>query len=221
MGSVHVSAVVPAFNEEKTIGGVVRALVGSELFRDVIVVSDGSTDRTADEARKAGATMVHQYPWKHGKGAAMLHGVMHTDAPILFFCDADLIGLTAEHMRALIEPVVAGTLAMCVGLRDRGRALLWLERFLPLIGGERALGRKVFESIPDKYLQGFMMETAMNHYCRIHGEQVGTRNLIGLHIRRKMQKVGIVRGAFQYLRMAWEMIRAAALVRIAGWKGEI
>lgn len=219
--SPNISAIVPAFNEEQTIGGVVRALVASKFFRDVIVVSDGSTDQTANEAKKAGASMVHQYPWKHGKGAAMLHGVMHTDSPILFFCDADLIGLTVEHIRSLIEPVVKGELAMCVGLRDRGRAMLWLEHFLPLIGGERALRRQVFESIPDKYLQGFMMETAMNHYCRLHHEPVGTRNLVGLHIRRKMQKVGVLRGAWQYLRMAYEMTRAAFLVRVAGWKGEI
>src|SRR5690349_1876236 len=132
-----IAAIVAAYNEEPTIGPIVKTLVTSHLFRDVIVISDGSTDRTADIARENGASLVHQFPWKHGKGSAMMHGVAHTDADVLFFCDADLRGLEKKHLETLLRPVLHGKLAMTVGLRDRGTFIMKLTRFLPLIGGER------------------------------------------------------------------------------------
>lgn len=213
-----VTAIVSAYNEEPTIGAVVKTLVDSGLFRDVIVISDGSTDRTWQVAKDAGASLVHQFPWKHGKGAAMQHGVAHTDTPLIFFCDADLIGLTVEHLRSVIEPVRNGQAVMCVGLRDRGRFLVRLSQYLPLIGGERCLRREVFESVPDAYLQGYMVETAMNEYCRVHGLPVTTRPLWGLHIRRKMQKVGFVRGLKEYASMGMQMQKAKWIIRVARWQ---
>lgn len=215
-----VAAIVAAYNEEPTIGPIVKTLVDSKLFREVIVISDGSTDGTADVARAAGASLVHQFPWKHGKGAAMMHGVSHTDAPILFFADADLKGLRKEHLEQILEPVMKGELAMCVGIRDRGRLMMKIAAHLPLIGGERAMQRKVFEDVPDKYMQGFMVESAMNYHCRAHHLPYGTVELPGLQIRRKMQKVGFVKGLGEYLHMWWEVCGAMIVVRLAKLRGE-
>jgi glycosyltransferase involved in cell wall biosynthesis len=215
-----IAAIVAAYNEEPTIGPIVKTLVTSHLFRDVIVISDGSTDRTADIARENGASLVHQFPWKHGKGAAMMHGVAHTDADILFFCDADLRGLKKAHLEALLRPVLQGTLVMTVGLRDRGAFIMKLTAFLPLIGGERAMLRHVFEDIPDRYLQGFMVESALNYYCRSRKLPYGTIELPGLHIRRKMQKVGIWKGLLEYLHMWWQIAKAMTIVRVARLGGK-
>jgi len=215
-----VAAIVAAYNEEQTIGPIVETLVQSGLFRDVIVISDGSTDGTADIAREAGASLVHQFPWKHGKGSAMMHGVSHTDAPILFFIDADLKGLRKDHLKKILAPVMSGKLAMCVGIRDRGPLMMKISAHLPLIGGERAMLRKVFEDVPDKYMQGFMVESAMNYYCRSHHLPYGTVELPGLHIRRKMQKVGFVKGLGEYIHM-WKQVWGAMLaVRLARLRGD-
>src|SRR3989338_6070649 len=117
---MKVAAIVPAFNEAKTIGGVVKTLKSSPLIGEVIVISDGSTDATAEIAREAGADLVHEFPWRHGKGSAMGHGVTHTDSSVLFFADADLSGFTVKHIEDIVKPVLAGTYAQVVGLRDRG-----------------------------------------------------------------------------------------------------
>ncbi|MBP9869498.1 glycosyltransferase family 2 protein [Patescibacteria group bacterium] len=215
-----VAAIVAAYNESPTIGPIVETLVESKLFRDVIVISDGSTDQTAEIARNAGASLVHQFPWKHGKGAAMMHGVAHTDAPILFFLDADLKGLRVDHLEKILEPIVNGKLAMTVGIRDRGKIGMALARILPLIGGERAMMRHVFEDIPDRFLQGFMVESALNYYCRSHHLRYGTVDLPGLKIRRKMQKVGFIKGFPEYLHMGWQIVKAMIIVRVARLKGE-
>jgi glycosyltransferase involved in cell wall biosynthesis len=220
MMRTDVAAIVAAYNEEPTIGLIVKTLVDSKIFRDVIVISDGSTDRTAEIARENGASLVHQFPWKHGKGAAMMHGVSHTDAAILFFLDADLKGLAKEHLKKILDQVTGGRMVMCVGIRDRGPLAMKISAHLPLIGGERAMQRKVFEDVPDKYMQGFMVESAMNYYCRSHHLPYGTVELPGLHIRRKMQKVGFWKGLGEYIHM-WQQVWGAMLaVRIAKIKGD-
>ncbi|MBM3204919.1 glycosyltransferase family 2 protein [Candidatus Uhrbacteria bacterium] len=206
-GAQHIAAIVPAYNEEQTIGTVVHELVHSGFFSEVIVVDDGSKDRTADRAKEKGATVYVQKK-NSGKGGAMQYGVQKTNAPILFFCDADLLGLRAEHIRTLITPVQSGHASMCVGLRDRGLIGTWLMRMLPLIGGERALLREVFETIPAKHLVGYRAELMMNARCRALGGVIEKRVLRGLHIRRKIDKVGLWKGSYGYLKMFAQLVHA-------------
>lgn len=215
-----VAAIVPAYNEESTIGPIVKTLVTSGVFRDVIVISDGSTDRTAERARENGASLVHQFPWNRGKGAAMIHGVTHTDADILFFCDGDLIGLTATHLRDLVEPVVTGRHAMAIGFWDRGPFMMNFIQFLPLISGQRCLRREIFEGVPDRYLQGYMVESALNYFCRSRNLSYTTVGLRGLRIRHKTQKVGWYKGFRGYIRMTGQILSAMVSVRLARIRGE-
>lgn len=217
---IDVDAIVAAHNEEPTIGAVVRTLVASRRFRDVIVVSDGSTDKTAQEARNAGASHVIEIPHQGGKGAALIRGVSSTDARFLFFCDADLRGFEARHVDAILMPVVDGRRAMNVGLRDRGRFFLALMQHLPLIGGERALRREIFDAVPDRLMQGFMVESALNYACRREHLRYGSVPLEGLTIRRKMEKVGVLLGLLGYLHMTYQIIRSIILVRVASWHHE-
>lgn len=212
---LEVAAIIPAYNEEATIASVVRTLRSSELFSEVVVISDGSTDATARRAREAGATMVHEFPERRGKGSAMLHGLRHTKATVVLFADADLRGLAAEHLRALLRSVVSGEAAMAVGLRDRGAIGTALERVLPLISGERALRREVLEAIPPRFLKGFQVEVAMNYHCRVRGWKVVAVPLAGLTIRTKVEKVGFLRALPQYGRMFWEVGSALVRVRLA------
>jgi len=212
--STKVAAIVPAYNEEATIGPIIKTLASSETLDEVIVVSDGSTDRTKEIAEAAGAT-VYQLPRVSGKGAAMLHGVASTDAGVLVFIDADLIGLTHDHIDRLVLPVMSGTKSMNIGIRDRGKILSFLSSHLPLIGGERAMSRQVIEGVPPEYLQGFMVESSLNYYCRSRGLSYGSVHLPGLSIRRKMQKVGIRLGMVQYVKMLAQIIKAMLIVRLA------
>jgi len=219
MKKSKIAAIIPAFNEQKSIANVVRVAKNSGFFDEVIVISDGSTDKTKDRAMVAGATLVHNLRLKKGKGAAMLHGVTHTDAEIIVFLDADLKGLKKEHIKQLIDPVWSGKTVMTVGIRDRGKILSCIATHMPLIGGERAMQRFVIENIPPNYLQGFMAEAALNYYCRSRKLKYGTVFLSGLHIIRKMQKVGVLRGLLQYIKMSYTVVKAMFLVRLARLRG--
>lgn len=215
----RVVAIIPAYNEEQTIANIVRTLLSSRLIDDVFVISDGSTDRTKEKAEQAGAR-VHQLSETFGKGEAMIHAATHTNEPILAFFDADLIGLTHDHIERLLRPVITGEQVMNVGARDRGKFWTSISRRLPLISGERAMRREVFEGVPQEFLHGFMVETALNYYCRSRKLRYGSIEMPGLTFRRKYQKVGLYRAVVQYARMFWQVGVAMLAVRFARLTGK-
>lgn len=207
-----VTVIIPAYNEEQTIATVVKTARSSSLIREVIVVSDGSTDRTAEVSRQSGAIVFELRP-NRGKSQAMLYGFGKTDADIILFLDADLIGFTSKHIEQLVEPVLRGECGMNVGMRDRGRFFTAVAHLFPRISGERAMRREIFEAVPSKLMNGFQAEITLNHYCRLLGSRLKTVDLRGLSIRRKYQKVGIVKAVVQYLRMFIQIVRAMFIVR--------
>jgi len=115
----RVSVVIPALNEEATIADVVRA-VPRQVASDVIVVDNGSDDRTVERAREAGARVVRES--RRGYGSACSAGVraLAADCEIVVFIDGD----GSEHpelMGKLVEPILKGTHDFVLGSRLRGR----------------------------------------------------------------------------------------------------
>lgn len=209
------AAIVPAYDEEKTVGDVVRVLKAAREIDEIVVVSDGSTDGTAAAAEAAGADRVLRLAENVGKGGALLRGAAATAAETLFFCDADLVGLTPEFVDRLVAPVREGRCAMRTGLRDRGPLLAPLLRRLPVIAGERALRRRVLEGVPKRFLERFRVEIALDAYCRINRLPVESAPSRGVGQVRKMQKVGFLRGLAGYLAMIWQIAEAFVRTRLA------
>lgn len=215
MQQLTAAAVIPAHNEGKTVGSVVLTLVACGLFREVIVVSDGSSDDTAQVAREAGATLVHELSHQRGKGLALAHGVMHTDADVVCFFDADLRGLTAEHVKAVLDPVARGERYMSIGMRDQGALRNALAVMLPWVSGQRALRRDVFDAIPGKFLAGYGVEISLNYFCAVNGLPYGVVPLKGLGIVTKVGKVGLLRAVPQYVRMWAQVLAGMIRLRLA------
>ncbi|MBI2485270.1 glycosyltransferase [Candidatus Uhrbacteria bacterium] len=201
--------VIPAYNEEATVGDVAAAVKNAPLVEEVLVVSDGSTDRTVQRAHMAGARVIELLA-RGGKGHAMCVGVEAAHTAFVMFLDADIYGITHEHVQKLFEPVERGQAVMSVGLRDRGALLVALMRLLPLVSGERCLSRTLFLSCPSGQLSGYRVEIALNALCREKGGRIQAILLTGVRIRTKVAKVGWRRGLWQYVRM-WGQV-AGALV---------
>lgn len=214
MKKYKVAAVVPAFNEAGTIRDVINAVKQSELVDEIIVVSDGSSDETAAIARSCGVT-VYDLETNVGKGWAMLYAVKRTDADVIIFLDADLIGLESSHVDKILGPVLNGEKEVVVGIRDLGKTYAILHRFLPLTSGQRAIRRHILTKIPPQFIKGFMVEFSMNYYCRLNNLSVGVIFLSGVTIRKKMHKVNFFRALYQYTSMVFEILKCAVLIRLS------
>ena len=112
--SPKISVIIPAYNEEKSLPLVLNDLPKDQLHQ-IIVVDNRSTDRTAEVARKNGATVVHER--RRGYGRACLTGMAALDAPdIVVFLDGDYSDYP-EEISLLVEPILRGEADFVVGSR--------------------------------------------------------------------------------------------------------
>lgn len=200
--------IIPAFNEEKTVGAVVAAAKQCALVAEVVVVSDGSKDRTAKVAAAAGATVI-ALPENRGKGGAMQAGFASVPGDIYLFLDGDLIGLTKEHVTLLLEPIVAGRVEVTLGLFGKGRLATDLaQKIAPFLSGQRALSRRVLSQVPDFSTAGWGVEVVVNRHLQGAGVPVAEILLHNVTQVMKEEKSGLVRGVMSRLRMYWQILQA-------------
>ncbi|MEU9318996.1 glucosyl-3-phosphoglycerate synthase [Streptomyces sp. NPDC048295] len=116
-GRGSVSVVLPALNEEATVGEIV-ATIRRELMEKVrlvdelVVIDSGSTDATARVAREAGARVVHRdailprIPAVPGKGEVLWRSLLVTGGDIVCFVDADLKDFSADFVSGIVGPLL-------------------------------------------------------------------------------------------------------------------
>ncbi len=128
--SPKIAVVIPVFNEQEAIQNVLSD-IPRRLDADVVVVDNGSTDRTVDLARQMGARIVHEH--RRGYGWACLAGIDSLVKPdIVVFLDGDYSD-HPDEMTLLVEPIVEGRADLVIGSRTLGTreagALLPQARF--------------------------------------------------------------------------------------------
>jgi glycosyltransferase involved in cell wall biosynthesis len=114
-----VVVIIPAHNEERSIGRVVRDIPRPPVS-EIIVVNNRSTDRTAEEARAAGATVLSEA--RMGYGYACLAGIAHAtlSAPrAVVFLDGDYSDFPGD-LPLVVEPILRGEADMVIGSRTLG-----------------------------------------------------------------------------------------------------
>ena len=115
-----ISVVIPALNEEEPIAAVVRACLTTGLPGEVIVVDNGSSDRTAERAREAGARVVSEPTPGYGRACAAGLRALSPDCDLVVFLDGDGSDCP-EFMPQLIEPIRRGEQDFVIGSRTRGK----------------------------------------------------------------------------------------------------
>ncbi|MEU6997342.1 glucosyl-3-phosphoglycerate synthase [Nonomuraea sp. NPDC046570] len=116
-GATTVSVVLPARDEERTVGPIVTAIRRHlvervRLIDEIVVVDSRSTDATAARARAAGATVVHQdevlpgLPQMSGKGEALWKGLAATTGDVVVFIDSDLRNFAPHFVTGLLGPLL-------------------------------------------------------------------------------------------------------------------
>lgn len=131
-----VSVIIPALNEAEPIAGVVREVAATKIPADIIVVDNGSTDRTAERAREAGARVVKA---QRGYGRACAAGVaaLRPECEIVVFLDGDGSD-SPKFMDQLVDPIAAATHDFVIGSRTRGQREPGSMNFQQILAGRIA-----------------------------------------------------------------------------------
>ena len=189
-----VLVIVPAFNEERSIQYVVKRV--KSLYPDfkVLVINDGSTDRTAEEAVKAGASVI-TLPYNLGIGGTVQTGFKVAEKEgydIAVQIDGD-----AQHdpayLKNILAPVISGQFDMCIGSRFLSETSAFKSTFVRRIGitifsnllrlltrlkltdptsGFRAFNKKLIQVFAANYPVDFP-EPEVIQVARRHGAKIG------------------------------------------------
>lgn len=169
-----ISVVIPAHNESERITTTINSAMAIPNVTEVVVIDDGSSDDTSQQAAVAGARVV-RLPQNRGKAAAVVAGIEEARAEVILLLDADL-GETSREAEVLTSPILNGTADLTIatfpiipgkggGMGIVVRVSRWgihrltgLEMQAPL-SGQRAFRRELWGRLP-KPAVGFGLETA-------------------------------------------------------------
>jgi glucosyl-3-phosphoglycerate synthase len=185
-GGTRVSVVLPALDEQRTVGAVVAAVHhdlvqgartgGRPLVDELVLVDSGSTDETVRVAARAGARVLHREDvLPHlaplpGKGEVLWRGTAATTGDVVVFLDSDLEDFTTDFVTGLLGPL----------LTEPAVALVKATYDRPLRSGERVLpagGGRVTEIVARPLLNLFWPELA-GFVQPLSGEYAARRSLL-------------------------------------------
>lgn len=161
--SVKVTALVPAYNEERGIKNVLTTLKGSLFINEVVFVNDGSTDNTLNIAKSVAGIKIVNLSANHGKGYAISKGIQNATGDIIVFVDGDLRGLNDSTIVKLTHPLLSGKYRVSIGYPDSHN----FDKFFRPLSGERAYFRKdLLPHIEKLKNKGFGLELYLNYLFR-------------------------------------------------------
>ncbi len=204
---MRIKALIPAFNEEKTIGNIIDILNTIPRVEEVIVVDDGSEDNTYQEADSRGAKVI-KLDENKGKGAALQEGISKIDTEIILLLDGDLIGLNDTHIYKLINPLLADEADMTIGIFTKGRGLTDLAQVVsPNLSGQRAIKLSELRKIKSLDQKGFGVEVTLNKHFKDKNrvKKVPLKELT--HVMKE-EKMGFIKGAKARSKMYLDILKS-------------
>ena len=210
MLSKKVTAIVPAYNEEKTVGKVLDVLVTSDIPDEVICVNDGSTDNTLNEIKKYKEDIVIiDIGNNKGKGNALAEGIKKASGDILLFLDADLTTLSDMHLQLLLEPLLNGKYRAVLGYLVGGSGFSLASN----ITGQRAYYRKdLMPHIKEMAGTKFGVEVFLNGlFSKNETKKVPLPGLVGLY---KYEKESPQDALNSYIKAGVEIARVIGNKRV-------
>jgi glycosyltransferase involved in cell wall biosynthesis len=212
-GVTEFTCIVPAYNEAPRIGQVLDTAARHPLVREVLVVDDGSTDGSADLARRRGLrTLVLSR--NMGKAMAVARGLELVRTSHVLLLDADLVGLEGTDIDRLLEPVISRAAVASISLR--GNALLaWKLLGFDYVSGERAFPASLVLSnlAAIEKLPRFGLEVYLNDLLLATGEKIGSVRWPSVKSPAKTAKRGTLVGIRDEIGMISDIYRTVGATR--------
>jgi len=199
-----VSIIICAYNEEETIENVVRKCKEFNPESELIVVDDGSDDKTEEILKGLEDELRINYirlPDNLGKSNAMVVGVESAKNEIILFFDADVSGIKEEHFYQLLKPVLDENAEADMVLGSPSETLIdYRVNPFKSLTGERALYKKDIEPILENIRDiRFGVETYINLYFQAHGKKVKYTLLDGLTHPTKYDKTSASKATQEFI----------------------
>lgn len=202
-----ITAIIPAYNEGQTIGNILDCLIKVEKITQIIVVSDGSTDETAEVAAAYDVELINLSE-NVGKGGAMKAGIERCSNENILFLDADLIGLTEQHVKDLIMPVISNEADMTIGIFKNGRIVTDLaQKVTPYLSGQRAIKKAVLDKIPNIDISRYGVEVALTKFADKNSIRTKEVYLEDMTHVTKEEKLGLIKGMHARIKMYWDIMK--------------
>lgn len=205
---MNVTTIIPAYNEKHHIGEVLSAVCSVDTIDEIIVVSDGSTDDTANAARDFKVKVI-ELDRNYGKGFAMKIGFCNAHCPIILFLDADLKGIQSYHIESLIIPVQLDIVDMTLGVFSSGRGATDLaQKITPFLTGQRAIKKCILDDIKESnWPGGFGIELMLTKQANANKLRILKVPLDHVSHVMKEEKMGLTKGIMARLKMYWEIAK--------------
>lgn len=204
---MSVTAIIPAYNEEKTIGEVLKIVCNVSLIDEIIVISDGSWDNTANIAKNFGVKVI-ELKENIGKGGAIKVGLKECQSDTVLLLDADLIGLRREHIYDLVTPIIFQQADMTVGIFKNGRAVTDIaQKIAPNLSGQRVIKKRILDEIEDLDFVRYGIEVVLTIHANKNSYKVKEVCLEDITHLTKEEKLGFIHGFSSRLRMYRDILK--------------
>ena len=208
---MKISVLIPAYNEEETIGEIVSFLNDLEYIDEILVVNDGSDDSTSLIAQNSGAIVLNNNKNK-GKGAAVQAGFDFLSTDIILLLDGDLVGLKEKHIKNILAPLLYENVDMSVGILMRGNFFIdFAQKFTPNLSGQRAIRKTVINDLIKLNDVGYGVEIIINRHVKKKGK-IEYVKLNDIHHIIKEEKRGILKGIFARIKMYWDLFKVIFMI---------
>lgn len=211
-----VAILIPAYNEASRISSVLDVVCSYNKPKQVIVIDDGSEDKTFDVAREYPVKIL-RHEENRGKGAALQTGIDHVkSSPIWVFLDADLINLKHSHIDELIRPLKQNPeIGMTVGMfADGGKKNVDLaQKYFGILNGQRGLAGFFIDLLPSLSWSRFGVEIFLSKFAQYKNIPVEKPTLENITHHTKEEKFGFFKGFIYRLQMYKE-----CLYSLFNWK---
>ena len=202
------TVIICAFNEENTIKNVVTK-VSNYFFDEVIIVNDGSTDKTDSILKEIKKYYNFKYiilPKNKGKGFAMAKGIEKAKGDVIMFIDADLSNIQDNHFNELLTPILNNKADMVLGQPTETLIDSSINPFKSFTG-QRALKKSDILPLTEKMKNSrFGVETLINLYYQSENKNIKYVILEGLKHPTKFDKTSTPQAMKEFIFEGHEIV---------------
>ncbi|MFC1711377.1 glycosyltransferase family 2 protein [Patescibacteria group bacterium] len=217
--NLKISAIVPVYNNEKTVSRVLAVLLRSKYIDQVIAVNDGSRDYSLSKLKslKNKKLKLLNLLKNHGKGAAIEKAISLVKNPVIIIVDADLYKLKRSHINSLVMSFYKSQADMVIAARREDGGFQSIK-FNPIdaLSGERIFYKKNIEPVRHllkKVNNGFEQVVNFAHKDKkvkmVYSQDIG-------HVLRLKRYKGkdVYKIPVSYAKEGWDLCKTALLIQL-------